>query len=98
MKSEKPVFIEAKVSRLYGHSSASGANYVKEEICCIKEFEHLLKKEKVLNDKQIKEIWNNYKEEAKKAQQEVMKEVDPSADSIWNHVYYNKESANWRKF
>ena len=43
----KPVFIEAQVSRLYGHSSASGANYVKEEDCCIRQFENFLKKEQI---------------------------------------------------
>ena len=62
----KPVFIEAQVSRLYGHSSASGANYVTKENCCIKQFENLLEKEKILNKKQMKEIWDGYKEEAKK--------------------------------
>lgn len=93
----KPVFIEAKVSRLYGHSSASGANYVNEE-CCIKSFESQLKKENILNDKQMKEIKDNYKEKAKKIQQEVMKEIDPTADSIWDHIYHNGEEANWRKF
>jgi len=93
----KPVFIEAKVSRLYGHSSASGANYIK-ETCCIQEFEKFLKKEKIISEKQIQEIWNNYKESAKKIQQEVMKEKDPSPDSIWNHIYHNSEEANWRNF
>lgn len=94
----RPIFIEAYVSRLYGHSSASGANYVKGEICCIKKFETYLKKEKILNEQQIKEVWEGYKEEAKKVQQEVMKEADPLADSIWDHVYHNGEEANWRKF
>ena len=94
----KPVFIEAKVSRLYGHSSASGANWVKEEECCIKKFESLLKKEKILNEKEIKEIWESYKEEAKKTQKEVMEEADPRADSVWNHIYHKGEEANWRKF
>ena len=93
----KPVFIEAMVSRLYGHSSASGANYVDEK-CCIKSFEQLLKKEKILSDKQIKEVWDAYREEAKKAQREVMREKEPSADSIWNHIYHNGESADWRNF
>ena len=93
----KPIFIEAKVSRLYGHSSASGANYEDEE-CCIKNFEKQLKKESILNDRQMKEIRENYKEEAKRVQQEVMKEIDPTADSIWNHTYHNGEEANWRKF
>ena len=93
----KPVFIEAKVSRLYGHSSASGANYVPEE-CCIKKFESFLKKEKLLNEKQIKEVWEGYKEKAKKIQKEVMQEAGPCPESIWEHTYYQGENANWRKF
>lgn len=97
-KDRKPIFIEAKVSRLYGHSSASGANYVKEEQCCIQHFESFLKKEALLNDKQIKEVWQGYREEAKKVQQEVMQEQAPNPASIWDHVYHNGEEANWRKF
>ena len=94
----KPVFIEAKVSRLYGHSSASGANYVKEELCCIKRFEDFLIKEGVLTKKQSREIWSHYQETAKKIQQEVMREEDPKGDTIWNYVYDKGENADWRKF
>ena len=97
-KNRKPVFIEAKVSRLYGHSSASGANYVKEEECCIKRFESLLIKEKVLTKKQTEDTWLKYKEEAKKTQQEVMREEDPQGDTIWNYIYDKGENADWRKF
>ena len=94
----KPIFIEAQVSRLYGHSSASGANYVESEACCLREFEDFLKKQGILKEKQIKEIWANYKELAKKTQQEIMKEADPHPKSIWNHIYDKGEEANWRKF
>ena len=94
----KPVFIEAKVSRLYGHSSASGANYIQEELCCIKQFENYLKKEKILTEQQVKDVWEGYKEETKKVQQEVMEEPVPQANSIWDHIYYKGEEANWRKF
>ena len=94
---KKPVFIEAKVSRLYGHSSASGANYVENEVCPIKKFEKDLKDKKLITDQKIKDIWQNYREEAKKVQEEVMAETDPKGDSIWNHVYKDEE-ANWRKF
>ena len=96
-KNRKPVFIEAKVSRLYGHSSASGANYVNEK-CCIKNFEKDLKKENILNDKQIREIWETYKESAKQIQKEVMKEPGPVGETIWNHIYHQGESADWRNF
>ena len=97
-KNRKPVFIEAKVSRLYGHSSASGANYVQEEECCIKRFETFLIQEKILTKKQSEELWTDYKEEAKKIQQEVMKEEDPQGDSIWKHIYDKGETGDWRKF
>ena len=97
-KNRKPVLIEAQVSRLYGHSSASGANRVKEEPCCIKRFEFKLKSQKLLTDKVIKDTWNKYREESKKAQQEVVKEADPDGESIWNHIYCNNENANWRHF
>ena len=97
-KNREPVFIEAKVSRLYGHSSASGANYVKEEECCIKRFESFLIKEKALTKKQIEETWFQYQEEAKKTQQEVMREKDPEGHTIWNYIYDKEENADWRKF
>jgi len=95
-KNRKPVFIEAKVSRLYGHSSASGANYVEEE-CCIKTFQKLLIQEKLITKNQIKELGEHYKERAKKVQKELMQEEDPQGSSIWNHVYH-KEKADWREF
>ena len=97
-KHRKPVFIEAKVSRLYGHSSASGANLVKEDPCPIALFEKQLKKASYLTDKEQKEIWESLAAKAKQLQQEVKAEMDPSADSIWNHVYANNENADWRKF
>ena len=42
-KNHKPVLMEAFVSRLYGHSSADGANR-RDELCCIERFEKNLKK------------------------------------------------------
>ena len=97
-KNRKPIFIEAQVSRLYGHSSASGANYRPEEICCIRQFENLLKKENILNDKRIQEIWRGWREKAKTVQQEVMREANPVGDSIWDCIYHRGEEANWRNF
>ncbi|MCY4512701.1 MAG: thiamine pyrophosphate-dependent enzyme [Bdellovibrionales bacterium] len=96
-KHRKPVLLEARVSRLYGHSSASGANYMEEE-CCIKTLEKKLKSEKLLKEKDIKDIWGSYREEAKKVQKEVMEESDPDGNTIWNHIYANNENADWRKF
>ena len=94
----RPVLLEAFVSRLYGHSSASGANYVKEEPCCIALFEEKLKKQGLLTEKKQKNIWNDLRAEAKQIQQEVAQEPDPQPESIWDHVYANKENADEKKF
>ncbi len=44
----KPYLLEAMVSRLYGHSSASGANLVKDEVDCLTSFEQKLEERKLL--------------------------------------------------
>ncbi|HSP76925.1 MAG TPA: thiamine pyrophosphate-dependent dehydrogenase E1 component subunit alpha, partial [Myxococcaceae bacterium] len=59
-KERKPFLMEAMVSRLYGHSSASGANFVGEEIDCLKKFEERLEKDGVLTRKEmdaVRERW-----------------------------------------
>lgn len=93
-----PVLMEAFVSRLYGHSSADGANYATREVCCIALFEKKLKKMNLLTEKEQKNTWESLKEEAKNIQQEIQQEKAPAPDSIWDHVYANEENADWRKF
>ncbi len=97
-KTGKPSFIEAKLSRLYGHSSASGANFVGGETDCLKDFEVQLMKEKMITEKEIKSIWENYEKEAFDAQQIVRSEAVPTPESIWDNIFANGENADWRKF
>ena len=97
-ENRQPVFIEARVSRLYGHSSASGANRVEKEACCIAQFEKKLFQEGLLSKKERDEIWSSYQEEAIQSQQETMKEAEPSSESIWEDIYHQGENANWRNF
>lgn len=97
-KTGKPSFIEAKVSRLYGHSSASGANIVSHELDPVKLFEEKLLKAGLLKEAQVKQIWSQYEDQGFQAQQKVRSELGPSAASIWDHIYANNENADWRKF
>ncbi|MFB1485175.1 thiamine pyrophosphate-dependent dehydrogenase E1 component subunit alpha [Corallococcus sp. RDP092CA] len=90
-KERKPYFIEARVSRLYGHSSASGANFVNEEQDCLRLFEARLEQEGVLDRKQMDEARNRYTEELAAAARTVRDEPQPSGDSIWDHVYAEKK-------
>lgn len=97
-KTGKPSFIEAKLSRLYGHSSASGANFVGNEVDCLKDFEKKLLAAGLLTESDLKELYAKYEQEGFEAQQQVRGEPVPQADSVWDHVYVGSENANWRKF
>ncbi len=97
-KTGKPSFIEAKVSRLYGHSSASGANFVGNEEDCLKSFTEKLLAKKLVTEKEVKRIWADYEAQALRATEEARAEGVPSSDSIWDHVYANNENGDWRKF
>lgn len=97
-KTGRPSFIESKVSRLYGHSSASGANADPGEIDPVKEFEERLLKENLLTASAAKAVWTAYEEEGIKAQEQARGEPQPQADTVWDHVFVNNENADWRKF
>jgi 2-oxoisovalerate dehydrogenase E1 component alpha subunit len=97
-KTGKPSFIEARVSRLYGHSSASGANFVQTERDCVKQFEKKLIDAGYLTKSRAEEIWANYEKEGFEAQQAVRAEPVPTAESVWDHVFVDNENADWRKF
>ena len=94
----KPSFIEARVSRLFGHSSASGANKVENESDCLREFEKKLIKDGILSKKEAEGIWLRYEQECAEAQQLVRGEAVPAPESIWENIYVGSENADWRKF
>lgn len=97
-KTGKPAFIEAHVSRLYGHSSASGANPVQGEIDPVKEFEKQLLKANIIKSQDVKETWQMFEDEGVKAAEIARAEGVPTPESIWEHVYVNNENADWRNF
>lgn len=93
-----PSLVEFKLSRLYGHSSADGANLNPNEPDCIKMFEEKLISQKILTKEKAQKIWDKYDEEAKSVTTSVRAEPNPVSDTIWNNVYVNNENADWRKF
>lgn len=97
-KTGKPAFIEAHVSRLYGHSSASGANPVSGEIDPVKLFEERLIKSGILSAKDALIVWQSFEDEGVQALAQVRTEPVPQADSVWDHTYVDSENADWRKF
>jgi 2-oxoisovalerate dehydrogenase E1 component alpha subunit len=96
-KTGKPVLLEARVSRLYGHSSASGANPI-DEVDCIKEFSQRLMEEGWITEGEIQETFTRYEEEARLQQELVRAEPPPQASDIWKKIWVGDEEADWRKF
>lgn len=97
-KERQPYLLEVAVSRLYGHSSASGANRDLAEPCCLDRFAKVLKKRKWITDSGLQSILQESEEEALQASQIVRQEPHPVADSVWEDVYFENENADWRKF
>lgn len=83
----RPFLLEAMVSRLYGHSSASGANWVPGEPDCIPAFEARLEKLGVLGRAEMEGVRKRWNEELAELARRVRAEPSPSPDSIWEHVY-----------
>lgn len=96
-KNTRPVLTEFQVSRLYGHSSASGANRESGEDP-IQTFEKRLVDSKYVSAGFVKELMAKYELESREAAEIVRAEVGPAKDTIWDHVYAENENADWRKF
>ncbi len=98
VKTGKPAFIEAMVSRLNGHSSADGANRASGVLDPVQDFEQKLLRAGLLKEAQVKKIWQQFEDEGVKAAEIARTEPVPSADSQWEHIFVNSENADWRKF
>lgn len=94
----KPVLTEFLVSRLYGHSSASGANFNGNEMDPVRSFEERLLKLGVIKEAESKELWKRFEDEYRLAAEKIQAEPAPNAESIWDNVYSGNENGDWRKF
>ena len=86
----KPYLVEARVSRLYGHSSASGANMTSAEADCITLFEARLEKAGFLSKAQAKAVRDRYTEELADIARAVKEEPFPDGSTVWEHVFHGE--------
>ncbi len=86
----KPYLLEAMVSRLHGHSSASGANLVKDETDCLARFEEKLESRKLLSRSQMDDMRARFTQELLEASKRVREEPQPKPESIWDYVFADK--------
>jgi 2-oxoisovalerate dehydrogenase E1 component alpha subunit len=87
----KPFLLEAMVSRLYGHSSSSGGNFVTEEIDCLARFEVTLAERGVLTRARMDALRARYTQELLDAVEKVRKEPAPDPRSVGDHVFAEED-------
>ncbi len=93
----KPFLLEAMVSRLHGHSSASGANFVKEEVDCLTRFEQRLEEKMILTRASMDEMRAKYTLEYLEASKKVREEPFPKPESVWDFVFADKNHVGGEK-
>jgi 2-oxoisovalerate dehydrogenase E1 component alpha subunit len=86
----KPYLLEAMVSRLYGHSSASGANFVQNEADCLQRFEKKLEDRGLLTRAKADEMRAKMTAKLLEASKKVREEPQPSPESIYDYVFADK--------
>jgi 2-oxoisovalerate dehydrogenase E1 component alpha subunit len=87
----KPFLLEAMVSRLYGHSSASGANASIDEADCLKGFERKIEERKLLTREQMDGLRAKYGALLQEAHKRVRQEPQPEGSTIYDHVFSSKD-------
>lgn len=86
----KPYLVEARVSRLFGHSSASGANFATNEADCITLFEAKLERAGMLTKAEAKAVRDRYTEELADLARLVKEEPFPDGSTVWDHVFHGE--------
>lgn len=87
----RPYLLEVMVSRLYGHSSASGANMVKEEDDCLVKTEQKILERKLKSRQEMDDLRAKYTQELLEASKKVVREEPmPKGEDIWKNVFATK--------
>jgi len=83
----RPFLLEARVSRLYGHSSSSGALRVKGDPDCIQLFEHRLVDSGVADQDALDRVHEEARVEAEEALEQALREPKPTAEDVERFTY-----------
>jgi 2-oxoisovalerate dehydrogenase E1 component alpha subunit len=86
-KERKPYLVEANVSRLYGHSSASGANFITEEPDCLSLFEERLAARGILSAADAGKVRKKWVDTLADLARSVRDEPQPDPATIYDHIF-----------
>ncbi|MEO7109861.1 MAG: thiamine pyrophosphate-dependent dehydrogenase E1 component subunit alpha [Polyangiaceae bacterium] len=83
----KPFVLEANVSRLYGHSSSSGANFITEETDCLVRFEQKIEQAGLITRDKIDALKKRLTEEFLEASKKVREEPQPDGSVAFKDIF-----------
>jgi 2-oxoisovalerate dehydrogenase E1 component alpha subunit len=86
-RERRPYMLETRVSRLYGHSSSSGALRVRGEPDCIELFENRLLDQGALDPETIERTHDDARAEAEAALEQALREPKPTAADVERFTY-----------
>ena len=86
----KPYLVEAYVSRLFGHSSASGANMTSTEADCLAAYEEKLDAQGLRTKAESKAMRDAYTAQMADLARQVKEEPMPDASTLWNHAFFGE--------
>jgi 2-oxoisovalerate dehydrogenase E1 component alpha subunit len=86
-KERKPFLLEARVSRMYGHSSATGANLVAGEEDPLITFEKKLEAAGLMTRKDMEELREKYNQQMLEQARQVIDEPMPDPSTIYDFTY-----------
>lgn len=85
-KNRRPYLLEARTSRLYGHSSSSGANRIPEPDC-IELVEKAMIERGMAKQADFKKVWDKEAASLDEAHKQVKSEPFPEPASVWDDVF-----------
>lgn len=94
-KERKPFLLEAKVTRLYGHSSATGANLVEGEADPIALFEQQIENAGWLTRKEMDEQREAHNQRMLEMAKAVREEPMPDPSTIYDYTYAGQKGKYW---
>jgi 2-oxoisovalerate dehydrogenase E1 component alpha subunit len=89
----KPFILQGNVSRLYGHSSSSGASLL-DEPDCLRLYEERLQRENLATAAEIKAVWDRWHDHLNDALHQVIEEPMPDEEHVLQHVFWQGPAGN----
>jgi 2-oxoisovalerate dehydrogenase E1 component alpha subunit len=87
----RPFLLEARVSRLYGHTSASGANLVPDEVDCLAVLEDRLEELGFMTRDAMRELRARYTHQLREDRKLVCEEPQPCGEDIFRDVFAERD-------